>query len=295
MRAGFFGVLAAALVLGAAAPASDATYDPLVQEFLPRDGFAPGWERSEGARRFTGQDLFNHINGGADLYLEFGFERLYVQSYTDGSAELVLSTYEMEDATAALGVYLMKKGRESSFAEISARNSSEEAQSTILHGRWFIQIDNFGYPAAPRTAVAALANDLLGRIEGEQPAPILEVLPEVDRVPGSERLIRGPIGLMPFFTFGEGDILQLDGTTNGALADYEAADGTTWTQLVVVYPSTDAANAAYDNLQTNLDPYLNVTETRSNGFDFVDFQNKGGSVELVTARLILRFKISELD
>jgi hypothetical protein len=91
---------------------------PVVQTILPDSGFAPGWEKSEALRTFTGQDLFNHIDGGAELFLEFGFVKLSVQAYASGKAELTLNAYEMESSASALGIYLMKMGRETPFAEV---------------------------------------------------------------------------------------------------------------------------------------------------------------------------------
>ena len=240
-------------------------------------------------RTFTGQDLFNQIDGGAELFLEFGFVRLRLQAYTRGKSELTLNAYEMESAASALGVYLMKMGQEAPFAGIAARNSSEEIQLTILKGRYFVQVDNLGEAAASRAEAVALANAFLaGVAEEAEPTP-LDALPAEGRVPGSERLIRGPYGLQPYFTFGEGDILSLGGRIFGALAAYKTASGSTFHRLVVPYPDSSASAAALAHLKTNLDPYLKVTRERPDGFDFVDFQAKKGSVTRAGAVLDIRF------
>lgn len=264
---------------------------PAVQTNLPGDCFAPGWEKSEALRTFTGQDLFNHIDGGAELVLEFGFVMLQVQTYGDGKSELTAGVYEMESPASALGIYLMKMGKETPFAGIGARNSSEDAQLTILKGRYFIQIDNLGGVPAPRAAAIALAKALLAVIPAEKAPSVLDQLPAEGRVPGSERLIRGPYGLQPYFTLGEGDILSMGGRIFGALADYAAADGTTFTRLLVTYSDSKAAAAVVANLKANLDPYLKITADRPDGFDFVDYQAKKGKVTRTSRVLEIRFKI----
>ncbi|MCX6567443.1 MAG: hypothetical protein NT147_00120, partial [Candidatus Aminicenantes bacterium] len=105
----------------------------------------------------------------------------------------------------------------------------------------------------------------------------------------SERLIRGPYGLQPYFTFGEGDILSLGGRIFGALAEYRMPGGAAFTRLVVPYPDPDAAAVALAHLKANLDPYLKVTGDRPDGFDFVDFQAKKGDVTRSGAVLDIRF------
>jgi hypothetical protein len=259
------------------------------QPAIPEATFAAGWAKAGALRTFTGQDLFNQIDGGAELFLEFGFVRLRLQAYARGRAELTLNAYEMESAASALGVYLMKMGREAPFAGIAARNSSEEVQLTILKGRYFIQVDNLGEVAALRTEAVALANVFLaGVAEGSAETP-LDRLPAEGRVPGSERLIRGPYGLQPYFTFGEGDTLSLGGRIFGALAEYRMADGAAFSRLIIPYPGPGAAAATLAYLKANLDPYIKVTADRSDGFDFVDFQAKKGSVTRSGAVLDIRF------
>jgi hypothetical protein len=267
---------------------------PAVGQILPGDGFAAGWKKSAPLRTFISQDLFNHIDGGAELFLEFGFAKLLVQSYGNGASELTAALYEMESATSALGIYLMKMGKETPFPEISARNSSEDAQLTILKGRFFIQIDNFSDRPAPRGTSAALANALLNRLADEKSDPILDRLPRESIIPGSERLIRGPYGLQPYFTFGEGDILQLNGRIFAALAEYAAVDGSKYNRLIVPYADPAAAAAALEFLRANLDTYLKIVETKSAGFSFVDFQKKFGTVSTTGNVLDIRFKLPAL-
>ncbi len=293
-RAGFADrllVLAALAVLAVGAAEAQA----VAQTVLPGDGFPAGWKTSGKPRTFISQDLFNHIDGGAELFLEFGFARLQVQAYGDGTSELAAAVYEMESATSALGVYLMKMGRETPFAEVAARNSSETAQLNIVKGRYFVQIDNFDEKPAPRAAAVALANAVLALLPDEKPAPVLDRLPAEERVPGSERLIRGPYGLQPYFTFGEGDILRLGGKIFAALAEYTAADGSRFTRLLVPYPDAAAASAALENLAANLDPYLKRLETKPGRLAFVDFEKKYGAAELRENVLDIRFKLTSLN
>lgn len=261
---------------------------------IPVPNFAPGWAKSGTLRTFTGQDLFNQIDGGAELFLEFGFARLRLQAYTLGKSELTLNAYEMESAAAALGIYLMKMGRETPFPEVAARNSSEEAQLTILKGRYFVQVDNLGDEPAARADAVALTNAFLAGVVEEAPVSPLDALPIEGKIAGSMRLIRGPYGLQPYFTFGEGDILSQGGKVFGALADYRMPDGTSFTRLIVPYPSPDSASAALANLRSNLDGYIKVTADRPDGFDFLDFQDKAGTAGKKGGVLEIRFKLKAL-
>ena len=257
---------------------------------IPEATFAAGWAKAGALRTFSGQDLFNQIDGGAEIFLELGFVKLSVQSYAKAKAELTLNAYEMESAASALGIYLMNMGNETPFPKVAARNSSEDTQLTIVKGRYFVQVDNLGDVRASRDAAVALANAFLSRVPDEPAVTPFGLLPAEGKVPGSERLIRGAYGLEPHFTFGEGDVLSLGGRVFGALAEYRMPDGEVFTRLIVPYPGEAAAAAALAHLKSRLDPYLKVTADRPDGFEFVDFQAKKGAVALCGAVLDIRFK-----
>ena len=57
---------------------------------------------------YTPATLSTHINGGAELFLEFGFEEMQLLTSTADEVELTAELYRMRDPEAALGIYLAK-------------------------------------------------------------------------------------------------------------------------------------------------------------------------------------------
>jgi hypothetical protein len=114
--------------------------------------------------------------------------------------------------------------------------------------------------------------------------PVLCLLPQTGLVPGSARIIRGPVGLQALYTLGDGDILQLGGKITAAAGDYKDAGGAS-TVIVTDYPTPAAASAAFKHLKANLDTYLKPVNTTDSTLLFQDYEKKFG-VAAVTGRRI---------
>ena len=259
---------------------------------LPSSGFAPGWKKSESLREFPGRRLFDHIDGGADLFLEFGFKDLCLQRYKKGKDELALEIYEMESPEAALGIYLMKCGRETPVKGLYVRNSGEPAQFTILQGRCFIHVNNFSGREDLLPVMIELARRALAGIPDEKTAELIGLLPSQGLQPGSACLFRGPVGLQAFYTLGEGDILDQRGLIFGIAGSYDDPKLGQFILILVDYPDAGRAQAAYKNLIGRLDPYLKILKESETGFVFEDFQKRFGAVALSETRLELRIGLA---
>ena len=86
---------------GTEAPPSEKT----VKDVLPADGFRGEWNRVGKYTVFKGANLYGHIDGGAEVFLELGFAHLEVQRYARGEEEEVsVEVYRMDDPAAALGM-----------------------------------------------------------------------------------------------------------------------------------------------------------------------------------------------
>ncbi len=266
-------VLMAALALGAV-PAAAADI------VLPPDGFAPGWARADKPEVYQKTDLFNYIDGGAEIFLEFGFAKLTVQVYAQEMFELTLEAYEMESPESALGIYLFKAGKEVPIKGIAARNTGDRYQITLVRDKWFVHVNNAdGLPGAV-PAMSILAGKLLASIPEGKRVTLLDALPPKNLVAGSGRIFRGPYALQSFYTLGPGDILLQKGKIFGLAGDYRGPEDGTVTRLFVSYPDIASAEAAFDHLRQNLDSYLVIVEKDGEGFIFHDFQDKYGQVEL---------------
>lgn len=252
-----------------------------IRELPPAADFAPGWSLGEN-QVFESGGLFDFIDGGAELFLEFGFRRVLVQRYLKAEAELTLEAYEMTDADAALGIYLMKCGLETPVAGLSVRNTGEPAQLTLLKGRYFLHVNNFGPGPDRLPEMVVLARRALEAVSDERPGSGLDRLPAEGLIPGSARLLRGPYALQSIVTLGEGDILSWRGQVIAVSGDYRAAPGPgagdVWTLIISPYPDEAASAAALAHLRANLDSYLEVTKEKAEGFVFKDFKQKFGTV-----------------
>jgi len=91
---------------------------------------------------FTSEDLYGHINGGAEAFLELGFEQLTVQKYRDGANELAVEIYRMTDPTAARGIYLARCGRETPDQALRERHTASRQQVLLQRHRYYMVVYN---------------------------------------------------------------------------------------------------------------------------------------------------------
>lgn len=251
---------------------------------------------------FAPQGLYGHINGGAELFLEFGFEGLDVYHHGRAGApaddpqadDLSVEVYRMRDHAAALGIYLAKCGRERPWPDVPARNTGNAYQLTAVRGRLFVQVNNFDGDAGKMPEMARLARAHLEAEPDAGPLSIWDALPAEGRVPGSEFLFRGRFALDPIFTFGPGDPLLVEHGALGAGARYAAVDDEPIKQLVVVYAGEAEAAAALAHLRANLDPYISVVHEDDGELIFRDWEDRYGRVRTAHEKLLIELHLSQI-
>jgi len=255
------------------------------------DHLISGWAKAGPLAVFRGGNLFDYIDGGAEIFLEFGFDRLLVQDYRKEDSEIVLELFQMESPESALGIYLMKCGAETPIDGVPARNSGDKTQFTILKGATFVHINNPDGRESLLPIMVDLARGVLESIPQGEPVILLDELPPENRIAGSERLVRGPYALQSIFTFGEGDVFGLQGKIFAVAADYRDQEGEPSTRLIITYPDERQAVAALRNLIDKLDPYLKIIEKRDEGIVFKDYRQKIGTVESHGRKLEIRLNL----
>ena len=222
---------------------------------LPVNNFCPGWLKVDSLRRFSAPNLYRHINGGAEIFLELGFQELLVQKYRNENRELKIESYQMESPESALGIYLMKMGRETPHPDISSRNTCNQYQYTLVKGNHFILVYNFTGDSTLLPVMTKLSQAILNQIDHKK-IKIFNILPTQGIKPNTRRIIRGQFTLQSIYTFGPRDILNLNGKIFGVSAEYGSQNLSDHTTILITYPDTKTCNHAFKNLIVNLDSYL---------------------------------------
>lgn len=282
-------VLTLTLVSGGTAPLLAQSAD---LRLLPADGFTGAWKKSASPRTFTSADLYGHINGGAELFLELGFEQLTVQKYSDGANELGVEIYRMADATAARAIYVSRRGKETPDPALKARHTVSRHQLQFQRDRYYVIVNNVTGSTAVTPALVSAAAAVAKLIPADGPIPALALLPKAGLVPNSERIIRGPFTLQAIYTLGEGDILSLGGALTAMAGDYTSA-AVASTLIVAEYPTPAAASAAFAFLASRLDTYLKPVTKTSSKLVFQDFEKKYGVATVTGKRLEIRLRLAK--
>lgn len=262
-------LLIALLALAGAAPAPS----------LPADGEVASLRRDGAAERFRGAELYGHIDGGAELYLEFGFEDVTVQRYAGVGTALEVELYRMSDSEAALGVYLTRCGRETPDPALAARHTLGRLQLLLVQERYLLVLT--GSPERPpgRATLVAFAGAVAERLPPPVAVAAIGWLPAAGRREGSLRLGRGPVALQAVVELGEGDVLSLGGRVTAAVCRYDDGRGGMTTRIAVDYPDGESAAAALTHLRAHLDPGFEVVGSAEGRFRLRD--RAGGLGEVV--------------
>lgn len=186
----------------------------------------PGWVRAEEPRIFTREGLYGHINGGAELVLQYGFRELAVHAFeperggagaageaaAPAAKEIVLEIYRMESGEAAFGLYSTRlEGGEESWPGIASDHWASPGQANLVKGEYLINILSSG---CTDDEVGKFAAAVERKIPGKgtvRPEGMGRLSAE-GMVRGSGRYIRGPLAAQnespfleaEFWGFGEG-------------------------------------------------------------------------------------------
>lgn len=171
-----------ALVQGAA-PAPDAA------ALLPA---LQGWTTPEAPRRFGPENLYEHINGAADGFLDCDFQELVTQVYeAPGGRSLTVELYRHADPDAAFGMYSQERPAAGTFLSIGAEGYHETGILNFLKGAWYVKLSGFGLGTRDREPLESAARAIAARIPGPAALPgLLRAFPKEGMMAGSLRHFR---------------------------------------------------------------------------------------------------------
>jgi hypothetical protein len=211
-----------------------------VERLFPSPGFEKGWKWDGRPRHFTPENLYEAIDGEADLYISYGFRELGTLLYYWGSPSdtfFVVDIYDMGSPLNAFGVYSNLRHPEYQFESIGDEGFVHDYGMKFYKDRFLVDVKLGEFSEKCRRAALIVAKETARRIRSSGRAPgLLRLLPEENRVPHSLRYVRREMlnqGFLP-----------------GGLEARYSRNGTEVTCFVVIFDSAAAARQGFAEFRT---------------------------------------------
>jgi hypothetical protein len=114
------------------------------ESLLPRSDTLTGWTMTESPKKYSSDNLYEYIDGEAEMYLAYGFKQLvtavYASSGGQDSPSITVDIYDMGSLIDAFGVYSSYRYPDYRFEPIGAESMISDYDIKFYQGRYFIHV-----------------------------------------------------------------------------------------------------------------------------------------------------------
>lgn len=179
-----------------------------------------------GSDIYAGVDLNDYLSGAADLYLEYGFSKLFVNGYTLDKDKATLEVYKMGDAASAFGIYSLSVSRCKQWNLYGTFSCITPYQVAAVSGNLFIYASNPSGSKSGQALCEQLVKIVMDKNQHEPwYAPPLAQSAKAAPFTNSLRYFKGPLALrkgLPYWAHLFEDLTFEMFTINITLKDYTA-------------------------------------------------------------------------
>jgi hypothetical protein len=147
-----------------------------------------GWKLSVTDKVYTTDNLWDIINGGADLYLNYGFSDLHIAEYKKGkNCTVYVQVYHHNSLNNAYGIYSTEKSPEFEFLNIGGEAYIFNDILNAFIGEYYVKLYTTGQGKTISEDLKFIANQVIAVLGHEKNKPsIFEAFPSTGKLPNSE-------------------------------------------------------------------------------------------------------------
>jgi hypothetical protein len=152
-----------------------------------------GWKIAPppGDSVYTPDNLWDIIDGAAELFLSYGFVDLHIMEYTDSTGtDVRVELYRHSSRANAFGMYSQERNPGYHFVEIGTQGYLEDKVLNFLCGVYYVKISSHRVGKAGIEAMSLIGRRLAEHLHQEPGWPVaLTYLPAENRLPNTESFI----------------------------------------------------------------------------------------------------------
>ena len=213
-----------------------------MEELLPPISCVAGWKIEGKPIFYDRETLSDRINGEAELYFPYGFNRMAVARYASekkNGAGMDVEIYRMGSPLDAFGMYANYRQKEGRSLTVAAESNLSGSQLFLYQGRHFVHIQVTGSGSADPDVLAECGRTVASRLPGSRNRPPeLSVFDRPEVVKGTERYL--PQSLLGYDFLNRG--IMIDVMVEGKNLQIFRLLGTT----------AESASVAFDSYRSQL-------------------------------------------
>ena len=150
-----------------------------------------GWKRSGDVLIYYPDNLYEYINGAADLYISYDFEELRVGEYINSKkSSIVVDIYRHRTPLYAFGIYSQEKPSQGNFIKIGAQGYQQELMLNFVKGAYYVKLSGSDISENSEQVLQEFARKIAHDLEGSSRLPQeLSFFPEKNKIKNSEKFI----------------------------------------------------------------------------------------------------------
>jgi hypothetical protein len=159
---------------------------------LPKDAESQGWQAASSPQFFEPQNLWEYINGQAEMYIDYGFQLVVTLEYRsmDGARSMAIEIFQMKNPNHAFGIYAAERSPDDRFINMGAQGYLSENVLNFWKGLYYVKLTSFQMSPDTKEILMMLAGVIAAKIKGTYSEPeLFACFPAKNRVQMSERFI----------------------------------------------------------------------------------------------------------
>ncbi len=216
-----------------------------------------GWSVIEADRHFDNETLYDYIDGSAEMFLSFGFSKVFNRIYSrSNQPDIIVDIFYMNSSYDAFGVFTHSVGK----LEHEFGQQSQQTEGAIIFWKsnYYVSILCHPETSESREAISKLAGIIDKSINETGPLPeIINYIPNRNLVEESVRYFRHYNWINSHTFISNDNIFNIDQNNNGILAQYKEKNGNA-IFLLIMYPdetsSASALNKFFESYEEKVVP-----------------------------------------
>lgn len=145
--------------------------------------------RSSDVRFFEGEKLYEHINGGAEVYHLYDFVDVATAYYKHGETEIVLDIFKFAAADGAYGLLATLRPWEPEMVSLGAEGFVTESTLDFVKGQYLVRLTGYDESEATSSAIRAMGPAIEKLMPGtSSKPPAFDLFPKENAVANSEKI-----------------------------------------------------------------------------------------------------------